>query len=98
MWALETALGKYGLEVPFPQRDLHLRSLFGAQGEAGLALLRDAEAQPPEAPAADLGDHERARLAGNDALEDVEQAAREEAARKAAEEASARESEERPPS
>ncbi|HXT20964.1 MAG TPA: mechanosensitive ion channel domain-containing protein [Thermoanaerobaculia bacterium] len=87
MWALETALGKYGLEVPFPQRDLHVRSLFGAQGEAGLALLRDAEAQPPAAPTADLADHERAQLAGNDALEDVEQAAREEAARRAADEA-----------
>ena len=89
MWAIETALGKYGLELPFPQRDLHVRSLFGAQGEAGLALLRDAEAQPPAAPTADLADHERARLAQNDALEDVEQAAREEAARKAAEDAAA---------
>jgi len=97
MWALETALGKYGLEVPFPQRDLHLRSLFGAQGEAGLALLRDAEAQPPEEKAADLADHERARLAGNDALEEVEHAAREEAARRAAEEERAAETDERPP-
>ncbi|MGI9206304.1 MAG: mechanosensitive ion channel domain-containing protein [Woeseiaceae bacterium] len=26
LWALETALGKYGIEIPFPQRDLHLRS------------------------------------------------------------------------
>ncbi len=25
-WALETALGKYGIEIPFPQRDLHIRS------------------------------------------------------------------------
>lgn len=25
-WALETALNKYGIEIPFPQRDLHLRS------------------------------------------------------------------------
>lgn len=25
-WALETALGKYGIEIPFPQRDLHVRS------------------------------------------------------------------------
>jgi small-conductance mechanosensitive channel len=91
MWALETALGKYGLELPFPQRDLHLRSLFGAQGEAGLALLRDAEAQPPDEKAADLADHERERLAGNDALEEVEHAAREEAARRAEEEESARE-------
>lgn len=25
-WALETALGKHGIEIPFPQRDLHIRS------------------------------------------------------------------------
>ena len=26
LWALETKLGEYGIEIPFPQRDLHLRS------------------------------------------------------------------------
>lgn len=26
LWALETALTKHGIEIPFPQRDLHLRS------------------------------------------------------------------------
>ena len=26
LWALETKLTKYGIEIPFPQRDLHLRS------------------------------------------------------------------------
>ena len=26
LWAIETALGKYGIEIPFPQRDLHVRS------------------------------------------------------------------------
>ena len=89
MWALETALCKYGLEIPFPQRDLNVRSLFGARGEAGLALLRDAEARPPAEATAELGEHERARLAGNDALEEVKRAAEEEAARRAAEEAAA---------
>lgn len=39
-WELETALKKYGLEIPFPQRDLHIRSsdvaLFPqAGGQAG---------------------------------------------------------------
>jgi small-conductance mechanosensitive channel len=26
LWALETKLKEYGIEIPFPQRDLHLRS------------------------------------------------------------------------
>jgi small-conductance mechanosensitive channel len=26
LWALETKLGEYGIEIPFPQRDLHLRT------------------------------------------------------------------------
>ncbi len=27
-WEIETALKKYGIEIPFPQRDLHFRSGF----------------------------------------------------------------------
>ena len=27
-WELETALSRYGIEIPFPQRDLHLQSGF----------------------------------------------------------------------
>jgi potassium efflux system protein len=26
LWALETKLSEYGIEIPFPQRDLHLRT------------------------------------------------------------------------
>ncbi|MEE4376366.1 MAG: mechanosensitive ion channel domain-containing protein [Candidatus Competibacteraceae bacterium] len=29
MWEIETALHKHGVEIPFPQRDLHLRTGFG---------------------------------------------------------------------
>lgn len=35
-WALETALNKYGIEIPFPQRDLHIRS-----GELPIKLTAD---------------------------------------------------------
>jgi len=26
MWEIETALGNAGIEIPFPQRDLHIKS------------------------------------------------------------------------
>jgi len=34
-WELETALKKYGIEIPFPQRDLHIRSGLPAAPELG---------------------------------------------------------------
>ena len=43
MWALDTALCKYGIEIPSPQQDLNLRSLFGLEGEQALALIPTAE-------------------------------------------------------
>lgn len=74
-WALHTALVRHGVELPFPQRDLNLRSAFGHAGPAALALLRG-EAVPlepagePEAPPPT--ESERAALAENDAQHDVE--------------------------
>ena len=53
LWALESALRQYGVEIPFPQRDLHVRSLFGLQGEAAIEALHggevtaDADSEPP---------------------------------------------------
>jgi small-conductance mechanosensitive channel len=41
LWEIETALTKYDIEIPFPQRDLHLRSMFGHKDEAGLSVLQD---------------------------------------------------------
>lgn len=29
LWEIETKLAKYGIEIPFPQRDLHVRTVFG---------------------------------------------------------------------
>ena len=40
-WALHDALEKYGIQLPFPQRDLHLRSAFGREGDAALLALQE---------------------------------------------------------
>ncbi|MDX1568976.1 MAG: mechanosensitive ion channel [Xanthomonadales bacterium] len=36
LWAIETRLREYGIEIPFPQRDLHLRTGFLAPGESAV--------------------------------------------------------------
>lgn len=87
LWALDTALCKYGIELPFPQHDLHIRSLFGREGDAGLDAWRG-ERRPPDAaraqahvavphvsaptPDAHIERHERAELSKNDAQRDVQ--------------------------
>jgi len=38
LWEIESKLKEYGIEIPFPQRDLHLRSVFGQKDEAGITL------------------------------------------------------------
>lgn len=43
-WALHDALEKYAVEIPFPQRDLHLRSAFGEKGTDALNALRHTQA------------------------------------------------------
>jgi potassium efflux system protein len=43
-WELETALRKHGLEIPFPQRDIHVRSAPGLRSE----LLQSAEVDHTE--------------------------------------------------
>jgi len=47
-WALETALSNNGIEIPFPQRDLHLRS-----GFTQLAPASEKAVAPDESGAAD---------------------------------------------
>ena len=43
-WAIETALAKYGIEIPFPQRDLHFRS-----GELPIKLTEEIKKTPSKA-------------------------------------------------
>jgi small-conductance mechanosensitive channel len=86
LWALETALTRHGIEIPVPQRDFHLRTLFGLQGEAALAALRGQTAAPAGEEPPELSSRERRELARNDAVEEIGRAEQEEAERRAAEE------------
>ncbi len=70
-WALHSALEAHGIEIPFPQSDLHVKTLLGLSGEeARRALgLADTAVRSESAPqAAQTTD----AASDNDAAEDVE--------------------------
>jgi len=46
LWELHSALERHGIEVPFPQRDLHLKSYFGLSGETARNALASRH-EPP---------------------------------------------------
>jgi small-conductance mechanosensitive channel len=89
-WAIHSALQKYDIEIPFPQQDVHVRSLFGLDGAAALRALRldvEAEVEAEAAPTSADGE------TGNDAVEDVHRDIQEADAAKEAAEAERAESE-----
>lgn len=53
-WAIDDALRKAGVEIPYPQRDIRVRGLFGEEGEDALDALNLQRARrvPIPAPAA----------------------------------------------
>ena len=61
-WAIDDALRKACIEVPYPQREVRVRSFFGAEGDDALAALRLEKAKQPELVAAPTT---------NDAAEDL---------------------------
>ena len=78
LWELDTSFKQHGIQIPFPQRDLNLRSVFGLSGDDAIDLLRGtraagevASASAPPAPTT-LHPAERAALSGNDARHDAE--------------------------
>jgi len=64
-WAIDDALRKAGIEAPFPQQDLRIRTLFGEEGEAALKTLG------LEPAAQRAGRARRSRASSNDAAEDL---------------------------
>ncbi len=88
-WALHNAFLKYDIELPFPQRDLHVRSWFGLSGQEAREAVTESRRMPPqrtqssrrESPT--VAHHERARLAENDAARNVEHRIEEDRARAA---------------
>lgn len=67
-WAIDDALRRHEIEIPFPQRDIRLRDFFGHEGQMGLdafhAKLRPARAYDADAP--------KQAISVNDAAEDID--------------------------
>jgi small-conductance mechanosensitive channel len=57
-WEIETALGKYGIEIPFPQRDLNVRSFFGRKDGEGLKWFDEACDGNADTPSGGAGANE----------------------------------------
>ena len=81
-WALHSALQRHGIGIPYPQRDLHVRSVFGREGDEAIAVLQGravpaGEVEPPN-PTRPPTPFERMALADNDAQRELEREIREE--------------------
>lgn len=63
-WALDDAMRRHGIEIPFPQHDLRMRAWFGHEGEAGLAAAAGRAITP-------VASESPLRPSANDAAEDV---------------------------
>ena len=69
-WLIAEALDEAGIEIPFPQTDLRIRSLFGREGDDALEVMTTGKAPRPKPPARKPGTAAR-RSSDNDAAEDL---------------------------
>ena len=67
-WAIDDALRKHGLEIPFPQRDLRIRSFFGAEAQAAVQSWHGGETNARHRPETNTAP---ARPSINDAESDI---------------------------
>lgn len=65
-WALDDAMRRHGIEIPFPQHDLRIRSYFGLEGQAGVAAVAGRGDWPSVAGAAAASN-----VSANDAAADI---------------------------
>lgn len=63
-WAIEDALCRHGIEIPYPQMDLRVREVFGREGDEALRTLKLKGIEPHERQAAPAPSR-------NDAVEDL---------------------------
>jgi small-conductance mechanosensitive channel len=61
-WALAAALERHGIDLPYPQRDLHLKSYYGLSGSEAVGAERRAARTGPAPPWAQP-DHQEPRTA-----------------------------------
>lgn len=85
LWEIESALARVGLEIPFPQRDLHVRSLFGLERADALAAMRGEHVEHVES--VEEAPKQLGEDADNDAAAEVKRELEEEARRAAEEDA-----------
>ena len=69
-WLIAEALDEAGIEIPFPQTDLRIRSLFGREGDDALEVMTTGKAPRPK-PAARKPRTAARRSSDNDAAEDL---------------------------
>ena len=71
-WAIEDALRRAGIEIPFPQMDLRVRNLFGREGTAALdALGLEAREHAPKVHVAGESHNDAADAVVADAAKDA---------------------------
>lgn len=68
-WAIAEALDEAGIEIPFPQTDLRIRSVFGREGDDALEALGKSPRGRPPPPSG--GGEPPPRTSANDAAEDL---------------------------
>lgn len=70
-WAIADALDEAGIEIPFPQTDLRIRSVFGHEGDDALEILGRAPKGRSRKATSDASAPKATTSGSNDAVEDL---------------------------